>query len=209
MVGPARDNFPEPLRYKVRLTAGSVAPAAVGPGSWRDALAKSTDPDFLKGCLTGRGRFDGIYISSVPADHADAWRVYNHSTLSRARARLIITRDIEGKRIRSCMLLRVQARAENFASALAVAKTFGEVMGSGMMVIASSNNSMNTSVDILLAGPTGSFYPGESVEGMHVIDLQKFLDRWGDIAPITIRRMGGLMNTSPNYNEFMQWVAQQ
>ena len=78
-------------------------------------------------------------------------------------------------------------------------------MRSGYMVV----DCRNGHIDMLLAGPGESVTLGEVADGLHVVKLKKFLKRWPKILPITIRRMPGVINSSPDIDDFMQWIKQQ
>ncbi|MCK4277378.1 MAG: hypothetical protein KAX78_12740 [Phycisphaerae bacterium] len=140
-------------------------PSGVG-ADIMNPVRPGSDADFLRAAQSEAHRepFDGVLLAPLPADHPQAWRCYNTTTLTRT-----VNRAHRG----ALILLRTQAAAHRIADALSVAKTFEAVVGSGYLIADVSQDG----VDILLAGPADSLSPPRSSPRLIAIDLSRL---WAD-----------------------------
>lgn len=112
---------PAGVGEEVSVLACAPDVRAVPPGAWRDRL-RGLASDFLPGLRAGGGRYDGILITGLAADHPQAWRCYGRTTLSACRSRLH-----EGGRL----IVRTHVSPDQTGEALAVLAALHRVMGAG------------------------------------------------------------------------------
>jgi hypothetical protein len=191
------------LPYYIQPVAGAPDVGAVGPGSWREMLDPGPHRDWITGATIGRGRFDGILLSSIPADHPEAWRAYNLRTLRRAVEQLLV--DAPSGKVRP-LLIRTTVRSGRMGPALALAETFRQAVGSGWMAA----QFYDDRADILLAGPVGPHLPTpQPGEGVFVIRLDALLDAVGPVAPIRVFQTPGWLGRGPGIPEVVELLQRR
>ncbi|MHC4563605.1 MAG: hypothetical protein ACYS8X_12645 [Planctomycetota bacterium] len=98
----------------------------------------------------GRGKFDGVLLAPLAADHPNAWRCYNLQTIRYCYERTL-WRDADGQVAGGgVMMLRTQVARTNLPDAFAAVRTFLDVVGSGWAVVELDEGL----VDFLVVGPT-------------------------------------------------------
>ena len=162
----AGQDVPPPVQG-IRMTVST--PAFGGGNHAQDALALHGGRLGESG--TRAGGLDGILMCLLPADHPQAWRCYNQQALRECLRRL------QGG---GTMMVRVQADLRNLAKALAAARTFHQVVGSGWAIGEVSQDRL----DLLLAGPESAVASPTVAQGAFAVPLQQLWDRWPGIRPI-------------------------
>ncbi len=169
--------------------------SAAGAGLW---LGEG-EAGFFRPPARGRGRFDGAFLVLLPADHPQAWRCYSRSALGRAAMRL--RRDAHG-RVAGPVLLRCRAGRANLGDALAVARTYLEVVGSGWLV----GRLDEEGLDMLLVGPEGLLdRPAE--EGVPAVSIGDLLRDWPEIGPVRLTRPRGVLRTTVDPQKLARALA--
>lgn len=179
--------------------------------------------------LTG-DRFDGVFLAPLPADHPQAWRVYNEQTLRRSCRLADMTisewsaRQQQYIRVRTSglVVLRTQAAAGEVRKALQVARTFLRAVGSGWAVAAIRP----TGVDLLLLGPEDAL-AGRSPQSddldpsvlpmiretihwqpdVFCVPIEELWADWGDVAPIRLSNPPGeRLDGTPTIRGLREWL---
>ncbi len=118
-----------------------------------------------------RRNFDVILMCTVPADSPQAWRFYNDRALRKYQRRL---------RDGGCLMVRFQVSLSHWGKALAVAKTFHEIVGSGWAIVETTADR----ADWLLVGPESAVAPPSPHEEVSIVALYKLWDKWPWITSI-------------------------
>lgn len=154
-------------RHGIRMTVS--LPGLTGRAGAQDAL--SSNMEMFPQTRIMRQSFDGILMCPLPADHPQAWRWYNERAMQACLDRL--HRD-------GCMILRTQAGLDELDKALAVAKTFHQVVGSGWAIGEVSRDRL----DLLLAGPESAVQCPAVGEEAFAVPLRRLWERWPGIRAI-------------------------
>lgn len=154
-------------------TAGPVSGAATGEptGDFLDAVARDA------------GRFDGLVLAPMPADHPEAWRCYGDRVLRRCRDKL---------HRGGVLILRTQVAGGGLGDALAAASALRGVMHTGWAVLAAADGYLDVALIARRGadGRAGGVRPGRPTrrEGTWVVPLERL---WpGDRAPAANRLSG-------------------
>ncbi|MCE5327544.1 MAG: hypothetical protein LLG01_14150 [Planctomycetaceae bacterium] len=154
--------------------------AAVPSGIWQEALVRGSERDFLQAALTGAAmeRYDGAFISPLPADQPAAWRCFNYQTLRRCRGRV---------HANGVVVLRTSCDSGNIAAAIAVVKTFHEAVGSSWAMV---QLGPQRQVDLLLVGPAEVAAWPQWRSGLQAVATEDYYRDWPAIAPISLALPG-------------------
>jgi hypothetical protein len=136
-----------------------------------------------------RQSFDGIMMCLLPADHPQAWRCYNERAMQRCFGHL---------HSGGCMVLRVQAGLNELDRALAVARTFHQVVGSGWAIGEASHDRL----DLLLAGPESAVQCPAICQGTFAVPLERLWERWPGIRPIHVTSPSNMGQAGPSSAPF-------
>ncbi|NLW87156.1 MAG: hypothetical protein GXY38_09810 [Planctomycetes bacterium] len=137
----------------------------------------------------GRG-FDGVTVSSLRADHHQAWRLFNVETLAGYQRRT------SGGG--SLLMIRTQASADNVAPALAAARTLLEVTGSGYMAFDVNENG----IDLLAIGPMDQ---SPQIEAPARLLPLSALQDFENIAPISLHSPSCLYKQRITADALRKW----
>ncbi|MCE5279603.1 MAG: hypothetical protein ABFD92_02950 [Planctomycetaceae bacterium] len=165
----------------VDMVSGFLAEAGALPsGIWQEALVRGSERDFLQAALTGAAmeRYDGAFISPLPADQPQAWRCFNYQTLRRCRGRV---------HDKGVVVLRTSCDGANMAAAVAVIKTFHEAVGSSWAVV---QFGPQRQVDLLLVGPAEAANWPQWRSGLQAVLTDDYYRDWPTIAPISLALPG-------------------
>ncbi len=143
-------------------TAGGELPAEDG--------ALTVPASYPLSAMMHAGVSDHVFLAPLPADHPEAWRVYN---------RRVLTQSADGGG--GLSVLRTQAAPDRLGAVLAVWRTFLEAVDSGWAVVAFSADG---SVDVLLAGPADAMGKPDLPAKAFVVRLRAVADRWPGIGPV-------------------------
>ncbi len=191
------------LPYYIQPVAGAPDVGAVGPGPWQVRLGGGAHSDWIDGVSMGMGRFDGILLSSIPADHPEAWRVYNLRTLQRAAGQLLV--DPASGRSRP-LLIRTSIDGGQMGPVLSLAETFRAAVGSGWMAA----QFYDDRADILLAGPVDASLPvPQPGDGVFVIRLSELVEAFGPRGPIRVFQSPGWLESGPGVAEVVAELKQR
>ncbi len=185
VVASSPQDVPQGLHRSVRVALSSPDPSALhlSPSAWG---VRQTRPDKFGFLLTAQiapERFDGVLLAPMEADHLQAWRVYNLTTLRRC------FRHVHPG---GAMLLRTQASGRRLFEAIRVARTFHSAVGSGWF-IAQFNRDR---IDLLLAGPVENVSRPPIRPGTLVIRLKNLWSGELDCRAIRILQPAGFSRRS-------------
>lgn len=182
------------IPHTVHWSAAFPDPAAIPRAVWDDIRPGRHGGDFFHAIRTGREGFDGVYLCSLPADHPDAWRCYNDQSLRRCME------TVRG----GVFLLRTQADRRNIGAALAVAKTFHEILGTGWAAAELGEGRLDL---LLVAGPGDLREHLPRSEGAFVVPIERLWLDWDEIPLIRLVSVPSDWEKGhPRAKQFQEWL---
>ena len=184
----------------LQIVAGACDLRSLPEGSWKQSLSPGPHRSWISGAIRGRGRFDGIFVDCLPADHEESWRVYNLTTLRGAAAQLRFA-DRQARPL----VIRTQARGHHMRHVLGVARTLLEAVGSGWMAV----QFYDDRADVLLAGPAETMPAPREGDGFFVVPLGELTRQYPAVGPVRLSEPAALWGTGITVPQVAGWLKQR
>lgn len=214
---PAPDDMPP----GVYLAGASPEAPALGRRWQRRPGLSSSNPQYQRYARlnviphVGPDNYDSIYLAPLPADHPQAWRVFNEQLLDRCQW-FTEFRTRQEHTLYGLFVLRAQADAEHVRSALRVARTYHNLVRSGWALVAIGQDGL----DLLLLGPEDALLGAEEdnvlsylaerigyTPDVFLVPIHSLWSDWENIQPIRLANPPGeRLRGTPGLKGLRTWL---